>query len=120
MTQNIDPSDLLRMGMRVEALRQRVIANNIANLGTPGYQRKEVRFQELLARALETGDNEAVVNVQPEVITPKVSGSRQGVNNVNLEQEVGDLLKNSSRYKIYAALSKKLGSHKRLAIDDKF
>lgn len=120
MAQEIDPSDLLRMGMRAEALRQKVIANNIANLNTPDYERKEVRFQELLARALKTGDHEAVANVQPEVITPKVSGPQQDINNVNLEQEIGDLLKNSSRYKVYAALAKKLGSHKRLAIDDKF
>jgi flagellar basal-body rod protein FlgB len=120
MGQKIDPSDLLRMGMRVEALRQKVIANNIANLGTPGYERKEVRFQGLLARALETGDPEAVADIQPEVITPRASATVQEINNVNLEQEIGDLVKNSSNYKIYAALAKKLGSHKRLAIDDKF
>ena len=120
MAREIDPSDLLRMGMRAEALRQKVIANNIANLNTPGYERKEVRFQELLARVLESGDPEAVANVQPEVVTPKASVLLHGINTVNLEQEIGGLVDNSTKYKLYAALLKKVGSHKRMAIDDTF
>ena len=120
MTREIDPSDLLRMGMRAEALRQKAIASNIVNLNTLGYERKEVRFQGLLTRALESGDPEAVANVQPEVVTPKASGLVQGINNVNLEQEIGDLVDNSAKYKLYAALVKKIGSHKRMAIDETF
>jgi len=120
MAREIDPSDLLRMGMRAEALRQKVIANNIANLNTPGYERKEVRFQELLSRALESGDPKAVADVQAEVVMAKVSGFSQSLNNVNLEQEIGDLVDNSAKYKLYAALVKKIGSHKRMAIDDTF
>ena len=120
MAREIAPSDLLRMGMRVEALRQKVIANNIANLNTPGYERKAVRFEELLARALDTGDADSVADVRPEVIAPKAQAPLQGINNVNLEQEIGDLVKNSSKYKLYAALVKKVGSHKRMAIDDTF
>jgi len=46
MAREIDPSELLRMGMRVQALRQKVIANNISNLNTPGYERKAVRFED--------------------------------------------------------------------------
>lgn len=34
------------------SLRQEVIANNIANVNTPGYRRKEVTFEEELKEAL--------------------------------------------------------------------
>jgi len=38
------------------ALRQRVIANNLANVNTPGYCRRVVKFDDHLAKALATGD----------------------------------------------------------------
>lgn len=37
--------------------RNTVIANNIANVDTPGYKRKDVHFEEYLASALAGGDD---------------------------------------------------------------
>ena len=46
--------DFLDAGIRAESLRQKAIAGNIANLETPGYRRIDVKFDELLARALDS------------------------------------------------------------------
>ena len=39
--------DIINAGVRAETLRQKAIANNIANLETPGYRRIDVKFEEL-------------------------------------------------------------------------
>jgi flagellar basal-body rod protein FlgB len=53
--------DLINAGIKAETLRQKAIANNIANLETPGYRRIDVRFEELLARCLSSSGNLSLV-----------------------------------------------------------
>ncbi|MBM4039051.1 MAG: flagellar biosynthesis protein FlgB [Planctomycetes bacterium] len=118
MAERIEPSDLLRAGMRAADLRMKVIANNVANINTPGYQRKEVVFEELLAEAMRTGDADEVKAVQPQIVTP--SSPPAQVSGVDLETEMGALIDNSAKFRVYAALVKKLGSHKDMAINDTF
>ncbi|MBO3084943.1 flagellar basal body rod protein FlgB [Cellulomonas fengjieae] len=64
------------------ALRQRVIADNIANIQTPGYQAQRVSFEEELSQAVSKGDG---------AVTAKVARSleptREDGNNVNLDTE---------------------------------
>lgn len=43
--------ELLKGGLDAGAARMRATAENIANAETPGYQPREVRFEELLGRA---------------------------------------------------------------------
>lgn len=117
MNDRIEPTDLLRAGMRAAELRTKVIANNVANLSTPGYQRKEVVFEQLLTEAICKKDADAIKSVQPEIITPTTPAPQGGV---DLENEMGVLIDNATKFKLYAALLKKLGSHKHMAIDDTF
>jgi flagellar basal-body rod protein FlgB len=42
------------------AMRQEVLANNLANAETPGFQRSDVDFQSQLAQAMKTGDARAI------------------------------------------------------------
>ena len=42
---------ILRQAMSAYALRARTLANNVANLDTPGYERLGVSFEEALQRA---------------------------------------------------------------------
>jgi flagellar basal-body rod protein FlgB len=44
--------DLLSKALDASTLRQRVIANNIANADTPGYKSKAVLFEEILKQTL--------------------------------------------------------------------
>ena len=48
-------NDGLARGLQVLALRQRLLAHNVANAETPGYKRYDVRFADLLAGRLEGG-----------------------------------------------------------------
>ncbi len=64
------------------ALRQRVIAENIANIQTPGYQAKRVEFEDALARAVDRGTGAATATV-----ARSLEPTREDGNNVNLDTE---------------------------------
>lgn len=64
------------------ALRQRVIANNIANVNTPGYLAKRVEFESALARSVAAGNGSAVASTSTSLEPTRLDGS-----NVNLDTE---------------------------------
>jgi flagellar basal-body rod protein FlgB len=99
--------ELLEAGLKAEALRQRAIANNVANLQTPGYRRLDVRFEQLLAKAMESGEDFDVEEVEPELYQPKNTAVNPNGNDVNLDVEVGELIKNSLREKAFVRLLNK-------------
>ena len=119
MARSIDPTAYLRAAAQLQAVRQKIIANNIANIDTPGYQRKDVSFQQQLTRAIESGTTGALQNIKPEIVTPQNTPVKANGNDVSLEIEIGDMVDNSTKYKLYLGLLKKIGSQKRLAIDTK-
>jgi flagellar basal-body rod protein FlgB len=64
--------------------RQRVIASNIANVETPGYQAREVSFEDSLRAAIAGGDpSETSISVNQSVAPTRSNG-----NNVNLDFEL--------------------------------
>jgi len=79
-------------------LRQKAIANNMANLGTPGYRRQDVRFESLLEQALASGGTDPR-DIEPEVFQPMETPVNGKGNDVDVEYEVGQMLKNVGRYK---------------------
>ncbi|MBN2312757.1 MAG: flagellar basal body rod protein FlgB [Sedimentisphaerales bacterium] len=96
--------DLLAAAMQAEALRQKAIANNIANLETPGYRRVDVKFEELLVKAMDSEGRVDVSNVKPVLYQPKNTLVKANGNDVNYETEVGHMVKNSLRYETLARL----------------
>ena len=93
-------ADLLIAAVKAESLRQRAIAGNISNLETPGYRRIDVKFEEMLARKMDQGNGKVdVTEVKPEVYQPQNTPVKANGNDVNLEMEVGQMVKNSLRYK---------------------
>lgn len=64
------------------AQRQRVIANNVANINTPNFQASRVQFEDELARQVSRG-NGAVEASQELSLEP----TRLDGNNVNLDTE---------------------------------
>lgn len=64
------------------ALRQRVIANNIANINTPGYLAGRVMFEDALASAVRSGSGAA-----PTPVMRSLEPTRMDGNNVNLDHE---------------------------------
>lgn len=111
--------DFLEAGIRAESLRQKAIANNIANLETPGYRRIDVKFEELLAKALDSPGAVELSEVEPQIHQPKQTPVKSNGNDVNLESEVGQMVKNSLRYKAYIRLLNKKYRQIELAMDIK-
>ena len=106
--------DMLTAGMRGASLRQRVIADNIANAQTPGYRRKTVQFEQALARAMESGGSPT--SLQAKIVMPNITPADATGNNVDLEMEVGELIKNSSTYKTYLRMLNKVYRQMELAM----
>ncbi|MFH0880983.1 MAG: flagellar basal body rod protein FlgB, partial [Lentisphaerota bacterium] len=47
-----ETTQVLNKMLDVSALRQRVLANNLANINTPGYKRLDVKFRDELTDAI--------------------------------------------------------------------
>jgi flagellar basal-body rod protein FlgB len=107
MPQRVDIVGLLESGIRAEETRQRTIASNIANLETPGYRRLDVRFEELLTKALRSRHAADTGDVKPEVFEPEGTTVKANGNNVSMEMEIGALVKNASRQTAFVRLLRK-------------
>ncbi len=116
MPQPADVIGLLETGIRAEETRQRTIASNIANLDTPGYRRLDVRFEELLTKALRSRHAATADGIKPEVFEPAGSPIKPNGNNVNMEMEIGAMLKNASRQTAFIRLLRKKFSQMENAI----
>lgn len=103
-------------------MRHRVIADNIANVETPGFTRSEVTFESSLKQVLEqaTGDDAMrkidglEPNVEPDVLSP----ARPDGNNVSIDKEMTDLTKNTLRYEALIQLMNLKGAQVRSAINE--
>ena len=64
------------------ALRQRTIANNIANINTPDYHAKVVSFENALAKSVADGSGVSAATTERSLDPTLLNG-----NNVNLDSE---------------------------------
>ena len=107
--------NLLQMGLDASALRHRAIANNIANVNTPGFKRQIVNFEEELTRVFDgkvdlvgkRNDDRHIpideinyTQVKPCLITDRAHVMRNDKNNVDIDVEMTDLAKNTMNYQI--------------------
>ncbi len=105
----------LAKSLDVAALRQKVTAQNIANLNTPGYKRSYVSFSAELEQALgrlplqRTNSRhfpQAVPQAEPRVGMERHTSRRVDGNNVDLDEEMLQLVTNQLHYN---ALVQKVG-----------
>ena len=99
--------DIIEAGLKAESLRQKTIASNVANLQTPGYRRVDIKFEELLAKALDSSEKSDLAEVEAEVYQPMQTTVKSNGNDVSLDAEVGEMVKNSLRHKMYTRLLQK-------------
>jgi flagellar basal-body rod protein FlgB len=103
-------------------LRQHAIANNIANLETPGYKRVDLSptFQAELERACNSGDARQLSSLTPMLATDTtaVSSSPDG-NTVNLEKELMHMNQNALTNALETQLVSGMLQRMRLAITGK-
>jgi flagellar basal-body rod protein FlgB len=119
MSEINDIVDIIGAGIKAESLRQKTIANNVANLQTPGYRRVDVNFQDLLAKALESSKSGDLSDVEAVTYQPQNTVVKSNGNDVSLETEVGEMVKNSLRHKAYIRLLQKKYQQIDLAMDVK-
>jgi flagellar basal-body rod protein FlgB len=82
--------------MDLLATRQRLVAANVANLDTPGYQTKDLDFQfEFLS--LQQG-------APPNVVEPAGLPNKPDGNNVSLDREARLLSENALRFNVASNL----------------
>ncbi|MCL6632353.1 MAG: flagellar basal body rod protein FlgB [Alicyclobacillus herbarius] len=98
---------LLQNALTASNLRQRVIANNIANVDTPGYQRQDVSFEALLQKELAGLPGSSSISasqvanlaaVQPQVVTDTAAQIQNNGNDVDIDAEMSELAANQIRY----------------------
>jgi flagellar basal-body rod protein FlgB len=77
------------------SLRQRVIADNVANVQTPGFQARRVQFEQALSSAVGEGSGQ----VQAQVLT-SLEPTREDGNNVNLDTEVLSNIDTNLRFQL--------------------
>jgi flagellar basal-body rod protein FlgB len=96
----------LQTALSALSMRQRVGADNIANIETPNYKAGQVSFEDSLRSAVAAGDPSQAA------ISQTVSGDTPGVNgnNVNLDTETLSDEKTQLQYSLLSgAMSAKFG-----------
>lgn len=96
-------SRLLANGLDAASLRQRVIANNLANVNTPGFKQSHVEFEERLAQVLADGENPDAVKAQ--AVRENTTIGKPDGNNVDVESATTTMAQNQIWY---AALTRQL------------
>jgi flagellar basal-body rod protein FlgB len=95
--------NLLSRLLDVASMRQDVIAQNVANVNTPGYSAQEVAFEDALRQAFGQHETGFVVP-NPEVVTGAGGAAREDGNNVDVDLEMARLQKNALYFKVYTQL----------------
>ena len=94
---SVTPSqfDLLSKLVDVTALRHKVLAQNVANVNTPGYRKLSVSFDETLAAQLDHKGDNRIHALKPELVEDNSSPDRIDGNNVDIDKEMMRLNKNT-------------------------
>ena len=107
--------DELKRALTVYASRHRVVADNIANVETPGYRAQELRFEEVLAGSqhrlagvrthpahLPVGQRS--IEDVPEEIVAQDDGFDNGTNDVDIDHEMTELATTDLSYRLATRL----------------
>jgi len=115
-------TDLLERVLDVASKRETLIASNVANIDTPGYQTKDIDFHEAM---LEADAGIAKRSVGLEATAPGHLGAkshvdlgsfeyepgdlprRNDLNNVSIDREMLEMSKTSGKYNVTIELLKK-------------
>jgi len=91
--------EIINENLNRYVLKLEIVTNNIANIETPNYKRREIVFEDVLEEAklqLRTSNEKHIKGIKSsysngKIITDQSSPSRADGNNVVLEKEIKDL-----------------------------
>lgn len=113
---------LLEKALSASWLRNEAISENIANVDTPGYKRKDVNFQDYLKAAMNKDSIAGIISHQKHIpingnsinninfrVTRDYNSTsmRMDGNNVDIDAEMAELAKNQILYNSLATLINK-------------
>jgi len=102
----IPTNKLLEKILDYSTLRQRVISENIANIGTANYKRKDVKFESELNSALNAqlhfDNSNSIENADFKIVTDDNRDMVSGINNVDINNEMADMAQNTLMFKFAA------------------
>jgi flagellar basal-body rod protein FlgB len=87
------------------AMRQEILANNLANAETPGFRRSDVDFQSQLAQAMKTGSPQAIESTSFSPQTDQTVMRADG-NGVDIDVESADMAKNGLTHDALVSVAK--------------
>lgn len=94
--------DLMNRALDATLLKKSVISQNISNVDTPNYKRKDVSFETILQK--EVNANRSISNLDLDKLEPKIyvdeksSSYRMDGNNVDIDVEMAEEAKVYARY----------------------
>lgn len=97
----------LHTALDCTATQQRVVANNLANIETPGYTAQHARFEQRLASALAAereGSSDRGLSRVSAQVAPTADAPGPDGNNVNVEAEMSSLAEATTRYQALVKL----------------
>lgn len=108
LNQAFNAINLQKRALDASWLRQSVLSENIANINTPGYKRKDVVFDNMLEDYL-SGSRASLVTTnprhmggagigEPSVAVEDRTNLRIDGNNVNIDTEMAEIAQNSIKY----------------------
>lgn len=99
-------------------LRQEAIANNLANLETPGYKRVDLapQFDQELERACASGDAQTISSLLPALAVDAHSPAGKDGNTVHLEAEMMRMNQNAMMHSLDTQLASGTLAKLRMAI----
>ena len=95
----------LERALSGSSLRQQAIAQNLANVNTPGYRRQDVDFASALHAAWDQGTSK-VESVDPTVAVDQSAVMRADGSSVDIDTEAAAQAKNGLQYEAISAVMK--------------
>ncbi|MGQ9474357.1 MAG: flagellar basal body rod protein FlgB [Candidatus Caldatribacteriaceae bacterium] len=103
---------ILEKGLDLSMIRQRLLVENVANVETPGYKRKDLDFESILQKQYQEGENQklelkttdlshlkGITERTPLALTKEEEFSvRQDGSGVDMEKEMTTVLENALYY----------------------
>lgn len=112
-------SEVIKQGLSLSALQQGIIAENIANISTSGYQRRDVDFRGTLTRLMgntldvnRTHINHMSFSFSPDqmqaiIRKDNTAATNSFGNNVDLDKEMVNMATNSTYFNALAGFTGK-------------
>lgn len=94
----------LERALQGAAARQQAIANNLANVNTPGYRRQDVVFEDALRAAFAGGDRTDVEHVSASIVDDPRAAMRADGSSTDVDTEAAAEAKNGLYYNAVASV----------------